>query len=60
MLLKNPLDTDRWLLVLLKYVYTFVMAANHQSNTDVETYKKRPWNKPITFISITDILSQHS
>ena len=48
LLLKNPLDTDRW--VLIKHIYRVGRAANHQSNTGMENYKNWPLNKPITAI----------
>ena len=39
LLLKNPIDTDRWM--LLKHIYRVGRAANHQSHTDVENYENR-------------------
>ena len=53
MLLKNPFDTDRQM--LLKHIYRVGRAANHQSNTDMENYEIRPLYKPITAI-----MSQHA
>ena len=53
MLLKNPFDADRWM--LLKHVYRADRAGNHQSNTNMENYEIRPLNKPVPAI-----MSQHT
>ena len=52
MLLKKTFNTDRWMLIATKKIYRVGRAANHQSNTDMENYKNRPLNKPITAILI--------
>ena len=41
--------------MLLKHVNRISRAANYQSTTDMENYKNRPLNKPITAI-----MSQHT
>ena len=43
--------------MLSKQVYSVGKAANHQSNSDIENYKKRHLNKPI---SNTAVISQHT
>ena len=53
LLLNNPVDTDRW--ILIKHIYRVGRAANYQSNTGIENCEIKPLNKPITAI-----MSQHT
>ena len=41
----------------IKYIYRVDRAADHQYATDMENYKNRPLDKPI---SITAMVSQHT
>ena len=41
--------------MLLKHTYRVDRAANHQSNTDMENYQKRPLKRPIIII-----MNQHT
>ena len=54
LLLKNPFDTDRWMLI--KHIYGAGRAANHKSNPGLKKfYEIRPLNK-----TVTAIMSQHT
>ena len=53
LLLKNPFDTDGWMVI--KHIYRAGRAANHQSNTGMENDEIGSLNK-----LVTAIMSQHT